>query len=75
MDAIRNSIDPIGIVKALDNDSHVKTRIAQYKALENGKGSYIAKQLVKGLKTLINGKVLLFAKYLRNKQKEWNPES
>ena len=40
--------DPIGIVKALDDDSHVETRISQYEALKNGKGLNIAKQLVIG---------------------------
>lgn len=39
---------PIGILKSLDDDSHVKTRIAQYEALKNGKGIHTAKQFVIG---------------------------
>ena len=34
------------MLKSLDDDSHVATRIAQYEALSNGKGIQIAKQLV-----------------------------
>jgi CRISPR-associated protein Cas1 len=37
---------PVAILKSLDDDSHVKTRICQYEALNNEKGVYIAKQLV-----------------------------
>jgi CRISPR-associated protein Cas1 len=37
---------PVAMLKSLDDDSHVATRIAQYQALTNGKGIYIAKQLV-----------------------------
>jgi CRISPR-associated protein Cas1 len=37
---------PIGYLKALDDDSHVETRIMQYEALKNGKGICIAKQFV-----------------------------
>jgi CRISPR-associated protein Cas1 len=36
----------VAVLKSLEDDSHVKTRISQYKALENGKGTYIAKQIV-----------------------------
>jgi CRISPR-associated protein Cas1 len=36
----------VAVLKNLEDDSHVKTRIMQYKALENGKGIHIAKQLV-----------------------------
>lgn len=36
----------VAVLKNLEDDSHVKTRIAQYKALENGKGIHIAKQFV-----------------------------
>lgn len=36
----------VAILKNLEDDSHVKTRIAQYKALENGKAIAIAKRLV-----------------------------
>ncbi len=34
------------VLKNLEDDSHVKTRVCQYKALEDGKGIQIAKQLV-----------------------------
>jgi CRISPR-associated protein Cas1 len=37
---------PVAMLKSLDDDSHVNTRIAQYEALNNGKGFQIAKQLV-----------------------------
>lgn len=37
---------PVAMLKSLDDDSHVKTRVCQYEALSNGKGSLIAKQLV-----------------------------
>ena len=36
----------VAVLKNLEDDSHVKTRIAQYRALENGRGIQIAKQLV-----------------------------
>lgn len=36
----------VAVLKNLEDDSHVKTRIMQYIALENDKGIYIAKQLV-----------------------------
>jgi CRISPR-associated protein Cas1 len=38
--------NPVAFLKSLDDDSHVKTRIAQYEALKNGKGPAIAKQIV-----------------------------
>ncbi len=34
------------MLKSLNDDGHVKTRIAQYEALTNGKGLEIAKQIV-----------------------------
>jgi CRISPR-associated protein Cas1 len=37
---------PIAMLKNLDDDSHVKTRICQYEAIKNGKGIGIAKQIV-----------------------------
>jgi CRISPR-associated protein Cas1 len=40
--------NPIGIVKALDDDAHVKTRIEQYEALKSGRGIHVAKQFVNG---------------------------
>lgn len=39
---------PIGILKSLNDDSHVKTRLCQYQALSNGKGIEIAKKLIVG---------------------------
>jgi len=39
---------PIAVLKSLYDDSHVETRVAQYRALENGKGAQIAKKLVLG---------------------------
>lgn len=38
--------NPVAYVKSLEDDSHIKTRIAQYEALKNGKGLAIAKQIV-----------------------------
>jgi CRISPR-associated protein Cas1 len=38
--------NPVAILKSLDDDHHVKTRVHQYQALENGKGLEIAKTLV-----------------------------
>ena len=39
---------PVGTMIALDDNSHVKTRIAQYKVYDNRKGVEIAKSLVLG---------------------------
>lgn len=36
---------PIAILKGLDDDSHVQTRLCQYEAINNEKGIHIAKQL------------------------------
>ena len=36
--------NPVACLKSLDDDSHVRTRIAQYEALKNGKGVSIAKR-------------------------------
>jgi CRISP-associated protein Cas1 len=36
----------VALLRNLEDDNHVETRIAQYQALENGKGIEIAKQLV-----------------------------
>jgi CRISPR-associated protein Cas1 len=38
--------NPVAYLRSLDDDSHVKTRTAQYEALKNGKGVLIAKQIV-----------------------------
>ena len=51
---------PVAMLKSLDDDSHVKTRIAQYEALSNGKGLNIAKQVILGK---IKGENLLLKKY------------
>ncbi|UCE16684.1 MAG: CRISPR-associated endonuclease Cas1 [Candidatus Bathyarchaeota archaeon] len=37
---------PVAMLKSLDDDSHVETRVCQYEALKNGKGAYVAKQIV-----------------------------
>ncbi len=37
---------PVAILRSLEDDSHVSTRIAQYESLKNGKFSDIAKQFV-----------------------------
>jgi CRISPR-associated protein Cas1 len=37
----------VAILKNLEDDSHVKTRVSQYQALGNGKGEHIAQQIVK----------------------------
>jgi CRISPR-associated protein Cas1 len=39
---------PVAMLRSLDDDSHVKTRVCQYEALKNGKGPQIAKQFVLG---------------------------
>jgi len=57
--ATRNG-KPIAMLKSLDDDCHVETRISQYRALKNGKGCYIAKRLVEGK---IEGQKNLLIKY------------
>jgi CRISPR-associated protein Cas1 len=37
--------NPVGILKSLSDDSHVRTRVCQYEALTNGKGVEIAKEI------------------------------
>jgi CRISPR/Cas system-associated endonuclease Cas1 len=39
---------PVAMLKNLDDDSHVKTRLCQYDAVNNEKGVHIAKQFVLG---------------------------
>lgn len=39
---------PVAMLKSLDDDSHVKTRVCQYEALKDGRAFEIAKQFVKG---------------------------
>jgi len=51
---------PIAMLKNLEDDSHVKTRICQYEALKNGKALYLTKQFVIGK---IEGQNLLLNKY------------
>jgi CRISPR-associated protein Cas1 len=48
------------MLKSLDDDSHVNTRICQYEALKNGKGTYLAEQFVLGK---IEGQNQVLAKY------------
>lgn len=37
---------PIAVLKNLEDDSYVKTRISQYETLKNGKGIIVAKRIV-----------------------------
>ena len=37
--------NPVGILKSLSDDSHVRTRVCQYEALKNDKGVKIAKEI------------------------------
>ena len=39
---------PVAMLKGLDDDSHVSTRVAQYEALKDERGLHIAKQFVLG---------------------------
>ncbi|MHA1974417.1 MAG: CRISPR-associated endonuclease Cas1 [Candidatus Hodarchaeales archaeon] len=39
---------PVAILKDIDDDMHVDTRICQYEAIKNGKGRNIARQIVMG---------------------------
>ena len=50
----------VAVLKNLEDDSHVKTRVCQYQALENGKGVKIAKQIVK---SKIEGQNRVLKKY------------
>ena len=38
--------NPVAVLKSLEDDSHVETRIGQYEAVKNGKGIEIAKTIV-----------------------------
>lgn len=51
---------PVSILKNLNDDSNVRTRIQQYKAVSDGRGFEIAKQLVLGK---IKGQNTVLAKY------------
>ena len=50
----------VAFLKNLEDDSHVKTRVSQYQALENGKDVLIAKQIVKAK---IEGQNMVLRKY------------
>jgi CRISPR-associated protein Cas1 len=50
----------VAVLKNLEDDSHVKTRLCQYEALKNGKGIAIAKQIVK---SKLEGQNLVLKKY------------
>jgi len=50
----------VAVLKNLEDDSHVKTRVSQYQALENGKGIKIANQIVK---SKIEGQNRVLKKY------------
>lgn len=39
---------PVAMLKSLDDDSHVKTRVWQYETLKNEKARYIGKQFILG---------------------------
>jgi len=50
----------VGFLKNVEDDSHVRTRVCQYQALENGKGLKIAKEIVKAK---IEGQNMVLRKY------------
>jgi CRISPR-associated endonuclease Cas1 len=50
----------VAVLKNLEDDSHVKTRICQYEALTNGKGIHIARQI---LKVKLEGQNSVLKKY------------
>lgn len=50
----------VAVLKNLEDDSHVKTRVAQYEALSNGKGIAVAKQIIK---TKVEGQNSVLRKY------------
>jgi len=62
---------PIGMLKSLANDDHVKTRVCQYQALTNGKGLKIAKQIVLGKFEAQN---TLLKKYRLDPHEDWYAE-
>jgi len=51
---------PVAMLKSLDDDSHVKTRLCQYEALTNGNGVNIANQIVT---SKLKGQNILLEKY------------
>jgi CRISPR-associated protein Cas1 len=50
----------VGFLKNVEDDSHVKTRVAQYQAVENGKGLKVAKEIVNAK---IQGQNMVLRKY------------
>ena len=52
--------EPVAVLRSIDDYSYVKTRIAQYEALKNGKGLEIAKKIVEAR---IKSQNLLLEKY------------
>ena len=50
----------VAVLKNLEDDSQVKTRVCQYKALKDGKGIQIAKQLIQ---SKITGQRSVLKKY------------
>jgi CRISPR/Cas system-associated endonuclease Cas1 len=50
----------VAVLKNLEDDSHVKTRIAQYQALSNNKAQKIAEELVKAK---VKGQNMVLRKY------------
>lgn len=52
--------NPVAMLRSLDDDSYVETRLCQYEAYKGAKGLQIAKELVKGK---IRGQDLILAKY------------
>ena len=50
----------VAVLRNLEDDSHVKTRIAQYEALGNGKAVKIAEQFIKAK---IEGQNMVLRKY------------
>jgi len=51
---------PVAMVKSLDDDSHVETRLYQYEVVSNGKGLTIAKEI---LLSKMKGENLVLSKY------------
>jgi CRISPR/Cas system-associated endonuclease Cas1 len=51
---------PVAMLRSLDDDSHVKTRVCQYEALKDGRVFEIAKQFVK---SKIEGQNIVLKKY------------
>lgn len=62
----------MALMKSLDDDSHVKTRLCQYEALNNGKRTYIAKQIVS---SKMKGRNILLEKYNLQPQDEFDIQS